>query len=139
MLSWANDNYTILAGDAAATYAGRAWCAETKRWTTVSGTALPAGNLPRQPLQIRAVDIRVLSTTGIKTGVRIVGMVVTDPAAPGTVAILFDKVQSVGRTVNWYGKFPLLYGFQWRIALSGCVATDIVTCSLGYEWEKVSP
>ena len=119
----------------AVAYAGRAWCAETKKWSTVSGTQLPAGNLPRQALVFRAVDIRVLSTVGIKTGVRILGMVITDPTAPGTVAILFDRIQSVAKTVNWYGHFPSLYGFQWRIAVSGLAATDIVTCSLGYEWE----
>lgn len=139
-MNFARDNYVVLAGDTTAVYCGRAWGAEEKSWYTVTSPVdMPSGRLPREPLILRSADIRVLipAGNGIKTGIRILGMVITDPLATGTVAILFDKVQSTARLATWHGEFPLEYGFQWRIAFGGLATGDIVTCSLGYERRKL--
>ena len=135
MLAWANDRYVITAGDAAATtYVGRAWNAAERTWQTVTDGSMRGSILPRKRLMLRCFDLRVLtSISAIKTGVRIMFMILPDPLHTDSVMVVADDVQSALKTFNWFGEQEIGAGFQWRIHLNALVAGDIVTLSAGYE------
>jgi len=132
-LTWVEDSYTVLAGDAAAGYMGRAFNLDKMKWETVSG-----GNMTRsviRPYFIRMVDLRVSTAggagrCGILTHLNVIG----DPLATyRRIALPNAQLLLKGDDhARWAGRFPLLAGFEYHITLGGVIATDVVHCQIGW-------
>jgi len=134
MLNWKTDRYVILAGDAAAAYAGRAYDLARGRWETVSGGKMTAGSPPRKTYEIRSADVSIQNAAGnLYTGIRILCMTMHDAGQTEYVQQLFDGIQSSIHTVNWVGKAPLGAGIFWRVQQGGLIAGDIVWLTVSYD------
>jgi hypothetical protein len=133
-MDWAEDIWTVGAGDAAAAYAGRAWNLEKRRWETISGVFCVRSAMTK--LRLRTCEVRVTDSTGVnKRGIICHLYVIGDPLATYRLIELpnAELLQRGDVWSSWAGDYPLLAGFQYHYSLGGVIATDIVHAQIGYE------
>ena len=133
-MQWVEDQYVVVAGDVTLDWTSRAYNLETFKWATVSGANM--GRSQMRQYRLRAANLKITNAAGngrrgIVTQLYIVG----DPNYTDRRIRLIPNigVQGPDEYTSWNGDFPLCAGFVWRVNKGGLVATDIVTCQLGYE------
>jgi hypothetical protein len=134
-MEFTNEGYIVTAADLVpGTFVGRFWSADRKTWSSATDRSPASGQSPRRALRLKGLDIRVTNATGgIKTGVRILVFLVSDPLHTEYVLPVLDKIQSASRIVSWLGEAPMCAGIEWRIQQGGVIATDIVSMGVTYE------
>ena len=132
-MEWLSDTYTLIAGDVAAAWAGRAYNWDRKQFESVHGTEMRRSIKTRY--RLRAIQVWVYNAAGRpKGGVACSLFVVADPQATGFKVELQPPVVQGGITsVVWMGDYPMVAGAGWRIYPGGVAATDRVDCAIGYE------
>ncbi len=131
-MQWLEDIYTVLAGDVAVAYAGRAYNCKTHQFETVSGINMGSSKFSHR--RLKSIDFIVHSPTGtVKDGIWCCGYVVIDELHTGMVAPWFNQIQSKAHLIQWQGDIDMGCGFFWRIHAGGLVAGDVVGLGVGYE------
>jgi ribosomal protein S28E/S33 len=141
MLQSLNETYVVTAADLVpATFVGRFWSTQRKRWESATNQSASPGAPWQRGVQqggdfdLRGVDIRVLHSNGmIASGIRIQVMIVIDPVHTGDVIMIRDAYQSATKVVSWDGDLPMGAGVQWRIHEGALVAGDQVLIGVAYE------
>jgi len=135
-MEWYGDSYTILAGDAAASFAGRGLNLETRKWETISGKNLGRSKDTRYVLRVFQIWIYKVTTFTLKQGVVGTLYVVGDPLATNyATRLLGEEMQGGMKCIRFVGRIPLNAGCLWRVNYGGLDAGDRVDASVGYEYE----
>lgn len=132
-MDWAEDTWTVQAGDAAAAYAGRAFNLETRRWETISGVFCGRSRMTRYKLI--TAEVRVTNAAGVnRRGVLGHLYVIGDPQATNRLIELqgADLLQRGDNWIHWAGEYPMCAGFQYHFSMGGVVATDIIHAQIGF-------
>jgi len=132
-MDWAEDTWTVQAGDAAAAYAGRAWNMDTRRWETISGVFCTRSLMTG--FRLRTAEVRCTNAGGVnKRGVICHLYVIGDPQATNRLIELphAELLQRGDTWSHWAGDYPILAGFQFHYSLGGVIATDIIHAQIGY-------